>query len=135
MGIEESIWFGLEIIIVGTVLLNREIKLIGGQAAGALGAAIMAGAGAGLFKDERAGSQALAIQPRIVSPDKDEVQVYEEYYMRKNHEIEALHSLYAAAAARGLRQPPKWIRTTAFSYLAGAGEYAARSDLRSLCAG
>ncbi len=47
-----------------------ELKLLNGETAGALGAAIMAGIGAGIFKNEIEGFNAIGGKARIITPDK-----------------------------------------------------------------
>jgi len=47
-----------------------EVKLLNGQNAGALGAAILAGIGAGIFKDETEGFNAIGGKAKIITPDK-----------------------------------------------------------------
>ena len=51
-------------------VIGLELKLLNGQNAGALGAAILAGIGAGIFKDETEGFNAIGGKARIVIPDK-----------------------------------------------------------------
>ena len=51
-------------------MTGLEIKLLNGQNAGALGAAIMAGVGVGIFKDETEGFNAIGGKARIITPDK-----------------------------------------------------------------
>ncbi|MFH1904430.1 MAG: FGGY family carbohydrate kinase [bacterium] len=47
-----------------------EVKLLNGETAGALGAAILAGIGAGIFKDETEGFNAIGGKAKIITPDK-----------------------------------------------------------------
>ena len=61
---ESPVWTQIIADITGL-----ELRLISGQAAGAIGAAIMAGIGVGIFKDEREGFELLGKEPRIVEPD------------------------------------------------------------------
>jgi sugar (pentulose or hexulose) kinase len=65
-----------------------ELRLVGGQAAGAVGAAILAGIGAGIFKDERDGYRRMGSEEqRVVKPSPqaqgEYSKIYKEYQKAK----------------------------------------------------
>jgi xylulokinase len=62
------------------------IRLINGQTAGAMGAAILAGIGSGIFKNEKEGFSAMGGTPHIVEPESVSVTEYNgiyKFYMEK----------------------------------------------------
>ncbi len=58
------------------------LEIAGGQASGAIGAAILAGVGSGIFKDERDGFNALKLTSRKVEPAAGVIKIYDGYYRR-----------------------------------------------------
>ena len=59
-----------------------------------VGAAVLAGIGAGLFRDARQGSRAMASQTRAVYPNEQNRPVYEEGYRRFKSTLRALQACY-----------------------------------------
>lgn len=58
---------------------NVPIRLINGQTAGALGAAILAGVGSGIFKNEKEGFNAMGGSPEIKEPVPSNVEAYNDF--------------------------------------------------------
>jgi sugar (pentulose or hexulose) kinase len=75
---QSPVWTQIVADVTGIPLI-----LAGGQCAGALGAAVMAGVGAGTFKDENEGFQTLKVDSRTVEPDSTRKKAYDEFYWRK----------------------------------------------------
>jgi xylulokinase len=61
-------------------ITGLELRLINGQTAGAVGAAILAAVGAGLFRDERESFAAMGGTGLVISPAGDAVQLYNSIY-------------------------------------------------------
>jgi sugar (pentulose or hexulose) kinase len=57
-----------------------EIEIVHGQVAGAVGAAALAGIGAGIFKDEREAARALAAKPVRITPSRAGIREYAKLY-------------------------------------------------------
>jgi sugar (pentulose or hexulose) kinase len=72
---ESPIWPAILAEVTGL-----ELELRGGQAAGALGAAMLAAIGAGLYRDEREAFQAMGGRGRTLSPDPAGIRRYKEIY-------------------------------------------------------
>jgi xylulokinase len=71
-------------------ITGLELKLINGQTAGAVGAAILAAVGAGLFRNEREAFASMGGEGRVISPSAKTVKrydsVYQEFLERTTHE-------------------------------------------------
>lgn len=63
-------------------ITGLELKLINGQTAGAVGAAILASVGAGLFRDEREAFSAMGGEGTVITPSADAVKVYDPIYQQ-----------------------------------------------------
>jgi sugar (pentulose or hexulose) kinase len=63
-------------------ITGLELKLINGQTAGAVGAAILAAVGAGLFEDEREAFSAMGGEGTVIIPSAAAVDVYDSIYER-----------------------------------------------------
>ncbi|MEW5814291.1 MAG: FGGY family carbohydrate kinase [Spirochaetota bacterium] len=74
---ESPVWPSILSTVTGLTL-----KLINGQTAGAVGAAILAGIGAKIFKNEAEASSTLGGNERIVSPTVSEIRAYNALYER-----------------------------------------------------
>jgi xylulokinase len=72
---ESAIWPRIVAEVTGL-----ELELINGQVAGALGAAILAAMGAGLFRDEAEAFRAMGGEGTRIRPDADGVRVYDALY-------------------------------------------------------
>jgi sugar (pentulose or hexulose) kinase len=72
---ESQVWPAILAEVTGL-----ELELQGGQAAGALGAAMLAAIGAGLYRDEREAFRAMGGGGRTLSPDPKGIREYEELY-------------------------------------------------------
>ena len=72
---ESTIWSRIVAEITGL-----ELKLINGQTAGAMGAAILAAIGAGLFQDEREAFASMGGEGTVITPSADAVRVYDSIY-------------------------------------------------------
>jgi len=57
-----------------------ELRLINGQTAGAIGAALLAGIGADLFKDEHDAFASMGWKPQLIVPDKTAAEAYTRLY-------------------------------------------------------
>ncbi len=63
-------------------ITGLELKLINGQTAGALGAAILAAIGAGLFRDEHEAFSSMGGEGTVIAPSADAVKVYDSIYQQ-----------------------------------------------------
>lgn len=73
-------------------ITGRPVKLSSGQMAGAIGSAIMAGAGTGLFMDEKEGFDRVGGNYRIIRPNQTNAVLYRDLYINyvnKYHNHEA----------------------------------------------
>jgi sugar (pentulose or hexulose) kinase len=61
-------------------ITGLELKLINGQTAGAVGAAILAAVGAGLFRNEREAFASMGGEGRVISPSAKTVKLYDSVY-------------------------------------------------------
>ncbi len=61
-------------------IIGLELKLINGQTAGAVGAAILAAIGAGLFRNEREAFEAMGGNGTIITPSDEAVKKYNSVY-------------------------------------------------------
>jgi xylulokinase len=74
---ESPVWARIVAEITGL-----ELKLINGQTAGAVGAAILAAVGAGLFRDEREAFACMGGEGAVLTPSASAVRDYESVYQR-----------------------------------------------------
>jgi sugar (pentulose or hexulose) kinase len=72
---QSPVWTQIVADVTGIPLI-----LGGGQCAGALGAAVMAGVGAGVFKNEKEGFQTLKVESKTIEPDSQRKKIYDEFY-------------------------------------------------------
>jgi sugar (pentulose or hexulose) kinase len=72
---QSPVWTQIVADVTGIPLI-----LGGGQCAGALGAAVMAGVGGGLFSDEKEGFRALKVESKTVEPNGRNKNIYDEFY-------------------------------------------------------
>jgi sugar (pentulose or hexulose) kinase len=63
-------------------ITGLELKLINGQTAGAVGAAILAAVGAGLFEDERDAFASMGGEGTVITPSLEPVKIYDDIYQR-----------------------------------------------------
>jgi sugar (pentulose or hexulose) kinase len=61
-------------------VLGHELLLLHGQHAGAVGAAVLAAIGAGLYRDEREAFAAMGGKAIRIAPEPEAVREYEEIY-------------------------------------------------------
>lgn len=74
---QSPVWTQIVADVTGIPLI-----LAGGQCAGALGAAVLAGVGAGIFKNEKEGFNVLKVDSKTVEPDSRRKSIYDEYYKK-----------------------------------------------------
>lgn len=74
---QSPVWTQIVADVTGIPLV-----LGGGQSAGALGAAVMAGVGAGIFGNEEEGFKSLKVESRTVEPDSGRKKIYDENYAK-----------------------------------------------------
>ncbi len=75
---QSPVWTQIVADVTGIPLI-----IAGGQCAGALGAAVMAGVGAGIFRSEKEGFNTLKVDSKTVDPDSRNNKIYDEYYAGK----------------------------------------------------
>ena len=61
-------------------ITGLELKLINGQSAGAMGAAILAAVGAGLFRDEKEAFAAMGGEGTLITPSAEAIRAYDPIY-------------------------------------------------------
>ena len=76
-------------------VLQQPLTLLSGQATAALGAAILAGAGAGIFNNLADGIAAMGVRGRVVAPDQELGSSYDQVYAEYQRAVAALLSLAA----------------------------------------
>ena len=81
---ESPVWPRIVAEVTGLTL-----SLVNGQTAAAMGAAVLAGIGAGIFADERDAAVRLAAQPQIITPAEDAVREYGDIYCRYREAVSA----------------------------------------------
>lgn len=74
-------------------VLDLPLTLLGGKATAALGAAILAGTGAGLFADLAEGVAAMRVRGRVVGPDPERARQYDDVFVDYQRAVAALLSL------------------------------------------
>ncbi len=72
---QSPVWTQIVADVTGIPLI-----LAGGQCAGALGAAVMAGVGAGIFENEKDGFMTLKVESKTIEPEGRNKKIYDEYY-------------------------------------------------------
>lgn len=61
-------------------ILDMKLSVVNGSCAGAVGAAILAGIGAGIYSDERDAFLKLSFERKTLTPNKDLAGIYQERY-------------------------------------------------------
>jgi sugar (pentulose or hexulose) kinase len=72
---QSPVWTQIVADVTGIPLI-----VAGGQCAGALGAAVMAGVGAGIFRNEKEGFNTLKVESKTVEPYGRNKKIYDEYH-------------------------------------------------------
>ena len=74
-GTRNELWLEIK-----AAVLNRELQVAHMEEAAALGAALLAGTGAGLFASPQAASKAMPVQSEVLPPREEDVRVYGPLY-------------------------------------------------------